>query len=29
MVKTACNAGNPGSVLGLGRYPGEGNGNPL
>ena len=23
------NAGNPGSILGLGRFPGEGNGNPL
>ena len=22
----ACNAGDPGSVLGLGRYPGKGNG---
>ena len=29
MVKTACNAGNPGSVPGLGRSPGEGNGNAL
>ena len=29
MVKTACNEGNPGSVPGLGRSPGEGNGNPL
>ena len=29
MVKTACNAGNPGSIPGLGRSPGEGNGNPL
>ena len=25
----ACNAGDPGSILGLGRYCGEGNGNPL
>ena len=25
----ASNAGDPGSILGLGRYPGEGNGNPL
>ena len=25
----ACNAGDPGSVLGSGRSPGEGNGNPL
>ena len=23
------NAGDPGSIPGLGRYPGEGNGNPL
>ena len=23
------NAGNPGSILGLGRFPGEGNGNPF
>ena len=23
------NAGDPGSILGLGRFPGEGNGNPL
>ena len=27
--ESACNAGNPGSVPGLGRSPGEGNGNPL
>ena len=27
--ESACSAGNPGSVPGLGRYPGEGNGNPL
>ena len=26
---TACNVGDPGSVPGLGRPPGEGNGNPL
>ena len=26
---SACNAGDPGSILGLGRVPGEGNGNPL
>ena len=25
----ACNAGNSGSILGLGRSPGEENGNPL
>ena len=24
-----CNAGNPGSIPGLRRYPGEGNGSPL
>ena len=24
-----CNAGDPGSILGLERSPGEGNGNPL
>ena len=24
----ACNAGDPGSIPGLGRSPGEGNGNP-
>ena len=30
MVKeSACNAGNPGLIPGLGRSPGEGNGNPL
>ena len=29
-VKTsACNAGDPGSIPGLGRSPGEGNGNPV
>ena len=27
--ESACNAGDPGSVLGLERSPGEGNGNPL
>ena len=26
---TACNAGDPGSIPGSGRSPGEGNGNPL
>ena len=26
---SACNAGDPGSTPGLGRSPGEGNGNPL
>ena len=26
---STCNVGNLGSVLGLGRSPGEGNGNPL
>ena len=26
---SACNAGNPGSITGLGRSPGEGNSNPL
>ena len=26
---SACNAGDPGSIPGLGRCPGEGNGNPL
>ena len=26
---SACNAGDPGSVPGWGRFPGEGNGNPL
>ena len=28
-VESARNAGDPGSILGLGRSPGEGNGNPL
>jgi len=27
--ESACNAGDLGSIPGLGRYPGEGNGNPL
>ena len=27
--ESACNAGDPGSVPGLGRSPGEGNGNPF
>ena len=27
--QSACNAGDPGSVLGWGRFLGEGNGNPL
>ena len=26
---SGCNAGDPGLILGLGRSPGEGNGNPL
>ena len=26
---SACNAGDPGLIPGLGRSPGEGNGNPL
>ena len=26
---SACNVGNPGLIPGLGRSPGEGNGNPL
>ena len=26
---SACNAGDPGSILRSGRSPGEGNGNPL
>ena len=29
MVVSASNAGGPGSIPGLGRSPGEGNGNPL
>ena len=27
--KSACNAGDPGLIPGLGKSPGEGNGNPL
>ena len=27
--ESACNAGDPGSIPGSGRYPGEGNGNLL
>ena len=27
--ESACNAGHSGSIHGMGRYPGEGNGNPL
>ena len=27
--ESACNAGDPGSVPGLGRFPRKGNGNPL
>ena len=27
--ESACNAGDPGSIPGLQRFPGEGNGNPL
>ena len=27
--ESACNAGDPGLILGSGRFPGEGNGNPL
>ena len=27
--ESTCNAGDPGSIPGLGRTPGEGNGNPL
>ena len=27
--ESACNAGELGSIPGLGRFPGEGNGNPL
>ena len=26
---SGCNAAHPGLILGSGRYPGEGNGNPL
>ena len=28
-MESVCNAGDPGSIPGLGRSPGEGNGNPL
>ena len=28
-IASACDAGDPGSIPGLGRFPGEGNGNPL
>ena len=27
--ESACNAGDPGSIPELGRFPGEGNGNPF
>ena len=27
--KSACHVGDPGSITGLGRFPGEGNGYPL
>ena len=27
--ESACNAGDPGSISGMGRFPGEGNGKPL
>ena len=27
--ESACNAGDPGSIPGSGKFPGEGNGNPL
>ena len=27
--ESACNAGDPGLIPGLGKFPGEGNGNPL
>ena len=29
MVKSACSVGDPGSIPGLGRFPGEENDNPL
>ena len=29
MVESACNAGDPGLIPEWGRFPGEGNGNPL
>ena len=28
-IESACNTGDPGSIPGSGRSPGEGNGNPL
>ena len=28
-IESACNVGDLGSILGSGRYPGGGNGNPL
>ena len=28
-IESACSAGDPGSIPGSGRSPGEGNGNPL
>ena len=28
-LESACNVGDPGSIPGSGRSPGEGNGNPL
>ena len=29
VIVSACSRGDPGSILGLGRSPGEGNDNPL
>ena len=29
MMESACNVGDLGSIPGFGRYPGEGNSNPL
>ena len=29
LSQPACNTGDPGSIHGLGRYPGEGHGHPL
>ena len=29
LIKSACNAEQPGSIPGLGRFPGGGHGNPL
>ena len=29
VIKSACNAGDPDSIPGSGRFPGEGNGNPV